>query len=208
MNSNSRIIDSYGRTSLKISERIDLFFPESNALINFFISHWPSRLHHQESDPKRLELATTFRKYLDSIREIDSLNKHIILMGDYNDDPFSPSLYKHLLATRDRQLATENDNYLYNPFWRNLGESDYLVHEDSNKNSCGTYYYSQGNESKWFNFDQIIFSSAFLKNGLLRLNEENCIILRNEDLVSRIKSLKYKFDHLPVLGVIDIGEIV
>lgn len=205
--SNGRILDSYGSTTLKVGEKIELLNKESNTHIDFFISHWPSRMYHGEFDSKRFEIGTAFRKYIDEIRLTNPLNKYIVLMGDFNDDPFSPSLYKHLLATRDRELATKNDSYLYNPFWRKLGESDFIVH-NNNENICGTYFYATGMESKWFNFDQIIFSSAFLKKGILKLNEEKCFIFKNDNLVSRIKNSKETLDHLPVLGVIDIGELL
>jgi hypothetical protein len=127
-------------------------------------------------------------------------------MGDYNDDPYSPSLAQHLLATRDRELVRKNDSYLYNPFWRMLGESAPFNHGNESKSICGTYYYSSGKPSRWFTFDQIMFSSAFFQNGPFLLNEGRSMIIWNEDLDSRIRSSDGIFDHLPVLSVIDVKE--
>jgi hypothetical protein len=53
-----------------------------------------------------------------------------------------------------------------------------------------------------------MFSSAFLNDGPLLLNEEKSMIIRGTDLELRLRSSKENFDHLPVLGVIDIKENV
>ena len=53
-----------------------------------------------------------------------------------------------------------------------------------------------------------MFSSAFLNDGRYLLNEEKSMIIWSEELESRLRSSKEIFDHLPVLGVIDIKEEV
>ena len=71
-------------------------------------------------------------------------NLYIVLMGDYNDDPFSPSLSEHLHATRDRELAIQDGAFLYNPFWRRLGESRSFPTSGNEVSICGTHYYDGG----------------------------------------------------------------
>jgi len=202
------ILDSYGKATLKVGERLQFYSHDTGETLHMFVSHWPSRLHCHETDSKRTEIGTSLRKTLDDIRTATDSQEYIVLMGDYNDDPYSPSLANHLLATRDRELAQNNDAYLYNPFWSWIGETTPFVRDQKIKSICGTHYYAGGNHSRWFTFDQIMFSSAFLQDGSLLLNEEQCMIVLNEDLESRLRNSKEIFDHLPVLGVIDIKEAV
>jgi hypothetical protein len=200
------IVDSYGKNTLKIGERLNFNLCDSDKNLHLFVSHWPGRQHCEEPDPRRMEIGTSLRKRLDTIRTTSQ--QYIVLMGDYNDDPCSPSLSKHLLATRDRELARSDDAFLYNPFWRMLGESAPFVHGQATTSICGTHYYSSGTHTRWVTFDQIMFSSAFLNDGPLLLNEEKSMIIRCTDLELRLRSSKENFDHLPVLGVIDIKEDV
>jgi len=202
------ILDSFGKTTLKVGEKLRFISSESGEYLHLFVSHWPSRLHCHEFDPKRKEIGTSLRKTLDEIRNATASQQYIVLMGDYNDDPCSASLADHLLATRDRELARTNDSFLYNPCWRWLGESEPFVHGQTIKSICGTHYYSGGARSRWFTFDQIMFSSAFLNDGPYLLNERKSMIIWSEELESRLRSPKEIFDHLPVLGVIDIKENV
>lgn len=200
-------LDSYGKITLKLCEYIKIYSRDSESVINIYVSHWPSRLHCPENSPKRIEIGTALRQKLDVIRKSSSDPQFIILMGDYNDDPYSISLAEHLLATRDRELAQKNDSFLYNPFWRYLGESEPFLHGKTEQGICGTYYYASGQPSRWYTFDQIMFSSAFLKEGPLTLDERYCQILRNDYLESAIKSSESIFDHLPVMGAINIRRI-
>ncbi len=205
LTTNRALLDSYGRANLKIGEQ--LLFQVSDAVdpLHLFVSHWPSRLHCAPSDPRRTEIGTSLRRTLDDLRATSSAKRqYIVLMGDYNDDPFSPSLAEHLLATRDRELAKNNDSYLYNPFWRRLGESAPFVYGRDVSSICGTHFYRGNNQGRWFTFDQIIFSSAFLSGGPLYLNEDKSIILRTTELESRLQRAGDIFDHLPVVGTIDV----
>ena len=208
LDTSSSILESYGKSTLKVGEMLRFISCDTGKYLHLFVSHWPSRLHCHESDPKRTEIGTSLRKSLDTIRNGADSQQFIVLMGDYNDDPYSASLSNHLLATRDRELARSNDSFLYNPFWRMLGESAPFVHNQSTRSICGTHYYSSGNQSRWFTFDQIMFSSAFLKDGPFLLNERKSMIIWNDDLESRLRSTKEIFNHLPVLAVIDIKEEV
>ena len=198
------LLDSYGRTTLKIGEQLNLVLGETGQYIYLFVSHWPSRLYCSESSARRTEIGTSLRKTLDEIRCAATTPPFIVLMGDYNDDPFSPSLAHHLLATRDRQLARENGLYLYNPFWRMLGESDPFAPGQTKTGICGTYYYRGGKDTRWYTFDQIMFSSAFLGDGPLILNEEYCQIIRNNELETQLHRSTSILDHLPVLSVVEI----
>ncbi len=198
-------LDSFGDSTLKIGEQITFLLKEIDQNINIYVSHWPSRMFCAENSPKRIEIATALRRSIEKLKLKYNDPQFVVLMGDYNDEPFSPSLSHHILGTRDRELAKESDRYLYNPFWRKLGEKEPLSENDKSKSICGTYFYNnKGEHTRWFTFDQILFSSAFLQNNTMTLNETLTQIINSDELELRIKNSQEIFDHFPVLSVINI----
>ncbi|MEH6680746.1 MAG: endonuclease/exonuclease/phosphatase family protein [Sediminicola sp.] len=112
--------------------------------IHFLVNHWPSRSGGEaRSRPHRMAAAELNKRIIDSLRrrEVDA---KIIGMGDFNDDPSSPSL-KKILGTKDKKKAVEKGG-LYNAmavFYRK-GE--------------GTLAY----RDQWNVFDQLYLSEALL----------------------------------------------
>ncbi|MCA8336092.1 endonuclease/exonuclease/phosphatase family protein [Burkholderia multivorans] len=195
----AHISDSFGVMSLKTAYRAT--FRTLNGLrINVFVSHWPSRLRIDEANPIRPQLATSLRS---AVAAIGPDNYHI-LMGDYNDDPFSPSLAHHLLATRDRTMAQRARNFLYNPFWRRLGETYNHSAPLPSDSVCGSYFYKGGAFTQWHTFDQIIFSPAFLRGGAIALDEQHSRILVSDELKTKIADQNERFDHFPVLSSVSL----
>lgn len=200
------LLDSHTITSMhagrnfKIATRLDFKISSTSEFIHFFISHWPSKNWRHTQSP--VYLGATLK---DSVKEIKQTYKNlarIILIGDYNDEPFDQSLSYHLLATRDRTLAQKNDEFFYNPFWRRLGESEPFSINTEKNSVCGTYYYKNGDETKWRTFDQIMVSSSFLGNDHWFLDEQYVLIWQHPLLIDLIKMSQVPFDHLPILGVI------
>lgn len=76
---------------------------------SFFVSHWPSRRGgEKKSAPKRNAAAALLKKEMDSIKSLDPEVK-LVAMGDFNDDPTSPSLKKHLSCVgSEKELSNEN----------------------------------------------------------------------------------------------------
>ena len=107
------------------------------------------------------------------------------------------------MGTRDRHLARTKNGFLYNPFWRHIGEAEPHVSRKINDGSSGTCFYKSGLETRWRTFDQILFSSAFLGSGGWSLKEEETIILRPDFLLDLIQSDDVLFDHLPVVSVLE-----
>ncbi len=104
--------------------------------IHILINHWPSRRDGAEGTAyKRIAAAEKNREIID---KITAENEHakIIIMGDFNDDPSSESVRKHLV---------QQD--LFNPMEQLL-----------TRYSGTTNYRGQ-----WNLFDQIIFSHNFHK---------------------------------------------
>lgn len=129
----------YTRDQLVVSGMLD------NERIHFIINHWPSRSGGEaRSRPKRLKAAWLNKFIIDSLWSIDPYAK-IVSMGDFNDDPGSPSI-KRVLKTINKRKEPQLKR-LYNPM------------ENMHKKGMGTLAYRDG----WNLFDQIIISSEFLK---------------------------------------------
>ncbi len=112
--------------------------------MHVFVNHWPSRRGGEEaSAPYRAIAAGVCKAKIDSITKKEP-NAKIVLMGDLNDDPVSPSVVKVLQAVGDPEKVKPGG--LYNP-WTVMY-----------KNGIGTLAY----RDSWNLFDQIMISSAFL----------------------------------------------
>jgi hypothetical protein len=198
------IISSYGRQTLKIAQRIDFIISETHELLHIYILHWPSRLWCTENSAKRDTLGIRLRDAIDDLKSNypSSYPPQIIILGDFNDEPFNDSLAGHLLATRDRTVVKQNDLYFYNPFWRHLGESlphSHGLHSDS---ICGTCYHRTGEETRWRTFDQIIVSSSFLRDDRWYIEEKYTKILHHPLFNDLLLTKSRIFDHHPVLSYI------
>jgi hypothetical protein len=194
-----------GKTALKLGIMTKFRVPAVDCQIHVVASHWPGRLRSATA-PDRLELASALRTHC--VQVGDTGVQHIVLMGDYNEDPASPALETHLRATRDRTLAQRDSAFTYNPFWRSLGESHALGEAAEIAGICGTHYYRRGRDTRWMTLDQMIFSSAFLHDGPLTLNEQETGIVSNAALRQALLSNKSFCDHLPVRGQITIRNRV
>lgn len=112
--------------------------------IHVMVNHWPSRSGGEErSIPARAAAAAVDKRIVDSLMAIDPKTK-VVIMGDLNDDPISPSLTKTLGAKGS--LADVKEKDLYNPWF------------DFYKRGIGTIAY----QDAWGLFDQIVISEAWL----------------------------------------------
>lgn len=106
--------------------------------LHVFVAHWPSRRGGEAaSAPLRNAAAQLFKTTADSIQAADP-NAKIILMGDLNDDPTSPSVAK-IIGAEAKPEKLEDGGY-FNPM-----ASLY-------RKGLGTLAY----RDKWSLFDQII----------------------------------------------------
>ncbi len=146
---------------------VQLEIVENNAALDVIVNHWPARARggYCETEPFRITAAEGCARVVDSILKFplnelkgmpDNLqtdeciltlnerwNKNILIMGDFNDQPFDKSIMNHLRATpnaepmrewkyifeflkmdffaRERQSDKENylqqAPYLYNCMW-------------------------------------------------------------------------------------------
>lgn len=86
-------------------------------------NHWPSRMGGQyETEPFRIMVAETLSYWVERIHE-EKPNANIILMGDFNDNPFDRSLTNYLLASPSIHKVENAKNHLfYNPMFDFLGK--------------------------------------------------------------------------------------
>ncbi|QHI37206.1 hypothetical protein IMCC3317_25840 [Kordia antarctica] len=102
--------------------------------IHVFVNHWSSRRQGaNETSHKRIKAAQTVKSKINEIKAAEN-DPHIIIMGDFNDDPTSESIQNHLMDTE-----------LYNPMLKLLT----------------IYKGSASYRGEWNLFDQIIFSTNF-----------------------------------------------
>ncbi len=87
-------------------------------------------------------------------RELE-LDKNVLLMGDFNDEPFSSSLLEYLNASYDRNYVLSQKSVekvvLYNCAWEGLATA-----------KPGSYFYEKGKVTNWSMLDQIVVSPALL----------------------------------------------
>lgn len=122
-------------------------------------NHWPSRSGGQyESEPYRVTAGETLAYWVDRIHEELGKDIGIVVMGDFNDEPFNRSITEYALSTNNINAARRvKKNYLLNLMWPLLSAGS------------GSHYYG----SRWNMLDQIMVSRAIVngKSGW-RINGE------------------------------------
>lgn len=112
--------------------------------VHVFVNHWPSRRGGvARSQPFRNAAAMTCKLAIDSLRQRYTAPK-VILMGDLNDDPVSPSVRQILRAERKERKAIQTG--MFNPMY------------DFYRKGVGTVAWNDA----WNLFDQILISDAWL----------------------------------------------
>jgi hypothetical protein len=130
--------DFYSRDVLLVS---GLFHDEP---MHILVNHWPSRRGGERSSrPLRNAAAQLNRQIIDSLMAADP-EAHILVMGDFNDDPIKESMKKHLVTSWDKNNLKEGE--LYNPFY------------DFYRQGIGTLAW----RDSWNLFDMIVMSQTLL----------------------------------------------
>ncbi|MEE1882839.1 endonuclease/exonuclease/phosphatase family protein [Pseudomonas soli] len=188
---------AHGSSTLKVAQKVEILEFSAPTSITVFASHWPSRLWCSENSTDRHALGLGLRREIDSAIAESASPPHIILMGDYNDEPFAASISEQLMATRDYKFVQKNSHLLYNPFWNCMGHGT-----SHSKPFAGSYYYKGGKYTKWHTFDQIIYSHAFVAAKAWRLCDSEAHLSDIPDLLEKLESKEIHIDHIPVLGKI------
>ncbi len=133
--------------------------------IHVMVNHWPSRVGGEErSIPARAAAASVAKRVVDSLMVINPKTK-VVIMGDLNDDPISPSVTK-VLGAKGKAIDVKESG-LYNPW------------VDFYKKGIGTLAY----QDAWGLFDQVILSQAWLDKEQKGYFFHRAIIFNKEFLV-------------------------
>lgn len=76
-------------------------------------NHWPARSEGKlESEPYRIIVAETLAYWIERIHEKKGENADIVLMGDFNDNPYDRSITEYLLASNNRKIVAGAKNHV------------------------------------------------------------------------------------------------
>lgn len=165
--------------------------------IHFFINHWPSRYGgYLETIPKRKYVAQVLKEKIDSVFQ-KNMQANILIMGDFNDNPFDESITE-ILKAKKIELPVF-DTSLVN-----------LMTNADKKHKTGTIKY----KGSWDIFDQIIVSGNLINgNSGITVENSGAVIFNASFLLTEEKNYPgyrphrtyygYKYtggfsDHLPV----------
>jgi len=116
-------------------------------------NHWHSRISGElETEPYRIIAAETLSYWLERIVEICGKDTPIIVMGDFNDEPFNKSISKYAQSTHSKPKVLNSYNIrLLNLMYPLLG------------NGIGTFFYNNFP----YMFDQFLVPKSMIKSNAL-----------------------------------------
>jgi endonuclease/exonuclease/phosphatase family metal-dependent hydrolase len=183
--------------TIKAAQVIEVFNLDDNKKIQIFLCHWPSRIMG-DSEKKRLLAADIVYSYA---LELMEENSDVMIMGDFNDNPYDESILKNLNSTRCHDSVRKHPKeYFYNPFWRSVISEDkynHLVTDESFR--TGTFKFKQMLGTMWHSYDQIMFSGSFLGKGTWHLNEQRTKVIEDIAFIKDFDNNKNLIDHLPIV---------
>ncbi len=149
--------------------QVNFKIKESGKEIIVIGNHWPARSGGVlESEPYRIVAGETLAYWNYRIHEIKGKMAPIIVMGDFNDEPFNRSLVDYALSTSSKMKvikAKKTTPRLFNLMWEEMGKS------------IGTYYYQNFPSM----LDQIMVSRGLLMDeGDFALSDAPAEIVRYE----------------------------
>jgi hypothetical protein len=175
-------------------------------------NHWPSRSGGQyESEPYRIVAGETLsyfhKRILEENDDDDDTNNNnttsILVMGDFNDEPFDRSVVKHALALSHplKLKFSRNKPWLYNLMYPVVGEG------------IGTFYFN--------NFpnllDQFMISKGIVSEKEFKIKEDSIQILKFQEMVKGRYKVPLNFgrpsnetlntdgysDHFPIFVILE-----
>ena len=187
---------------------------QNNAELLVLVNHWPSRrgkkdgFDQYDTEFSRCMVAENCGRIVDDLLKIpfaelkylpydilsdrryvnlinDRWNKNVLLMGDFNDDPFDKSISKFLRAKNDIEIYTELNEVLEilrNTDREKTDKQHYLEHTTPLYNcmwnlSGFSYYHWRNNSTNLF--DQFMISRGLLLGiQKLKMNLENVRVFK------------------------------
>ena len=212
----------------------------NNAELHVFVNHWPSRRQGQfESEPHRITVGERCGQLVDQVLKLDRAayvnvpdtpaglaelnarcNRNVLVMGDFNDEPFNRSVTDYLRASKDLDKVEEelkaapNQNiptlrgYLErSPVLFNLSWSQLAIPDN------GTFFFSGGTANTMNLLDQFIVSRGLhFGASKLKVRSNSLQIFLAPEMTPGAKHRPKGFDkkkpagysdHFPIQLVID-----
>lgn len=118
------------RTATRDIFQVNLYTPDGRLLIAIG-NHWPARMGGvYETEPYRIIAAETLAYWMERITEIQGRHAAVLVLGDFNDEPFSRSLADYALSSPSRaKVLNARTPRLLNLSWASMGRGE------------GTHYY-------------------------------------------------------------------
>lgn len=133
-------------------------------------NHWPARSAGQyESEPYRIIAAETLSYWIEQIPKYTGDCSAILVMGDFNDEPFNRSMKEYALSQNNpRKVSSKRSKkpYLFNCMWDLLAEGK------------GTYYFDS-----WNMLDQFLVNKKFF-------GDKSCFDFSDSDIYVTKELLK------------------
>lgn len=183
--------------TIKAAQLVQLTNLNDNKCIYVYLCHWASRLRG-DSESRRIAAADLV---YNSATELMSEGHDVIVMGDFNDNPYDASLNSHLHASRCHDAVIKYPNeFFYNPFWRSVvSEKKYSQTTKEVMYRSGTHKFKEFNGTVWHSYDQIIVSGSFLTNSYWHLNEFQTHVMSLNSLLTHYDDKTNFIDHLPIV---------
>ena len=184
-------------STVKAAQLVEIINLDDNKTIQLFLCHWASRLRGDGEKRRQSAATIVYSSALDFMAE----NKDVIVMGDFNDNPYDESILANLNATRCHDAVRKYPNeYFYNPFWRTVvSDKKYNHLSDNDTFRSGTHKYKQFQGTVWHSYDQIMFSGSFLGTGSWHLNEQDTKVIDEVGFINDFENNRNLIDHLPVM---------
>lgn len=147
----------YGRdqgSHIRAAQRMELTDRSTNTNVMLYLLHWRSRPAQRSHDHREKAAQLLKERVRKDLRE----NRRVVVMGDFNDEPFDRSVSKTLSTSRDpHRVMRHPDSMLYNPTWWLAAPSPTEPWEP-----FGTHRYSYGATSNCYALDQALTSAHYL----------------------------------------------
>ena len=162
-------------------------------------NHWPARIRGKyNSEPYRILAGETLSYFHQRITEEMGKDIPILVMGDFNDEPFSRAITDYATSVNDRQkLKYARKPKLFNLMWQALANGE------------ATYYFTNGEI-----LDQFMVSRGFLFNkSKLSIKDDSVKIEKFPAMLKNGKPVRHGrpakaynkdgySDHLPISLVV------
>lgn len=181
-------IDKKNDFELQIRLGVKLNLEIDGDLIHFFLSHWNSDMF--SGAIKRDSCARLLRTEINTAFHNDQ--NLIILVGDYNCQPFDTEMIHLLSSSKDDDIVKKRRRILYNPFWKHLDK------RQEDHTFSGTYINKSDSMDKWKTFDQMLFSSYFLSDTDWSIDTYFTEFQKNFNNIGF--DFTEFFDHVPIYG--------